>query len=61
MELQRAGWVLKCKRCGNIWVLEVSYKINKFKDIYHYCKYCKRNTFHEVLGRVDEVNIDESK
>jgi len=48
------GWLLRCTVCGSIWVLEVSFDIRDTKKLYHYCPKCKRNTFHEVLARVDE-------
>jgi hypothetical protein len=47
------GWILKCTVCNNIWVLEVSFDIRNVKTLYHFCYKCKRNTFHEVLGRTE--------
>ncbi|MEL9939402.1 MAG: hypothetical protein QW348_07805 [Ignisphaera sp.] len=55
----RHGWLLKCTVCGMKWVLEVSFDIRDVKSIYHYCKTCKKNTFHEVLGRVENVNNND--
>ncbi|KSW11894.1 hypothetical protein CF15_03595 [Pyrodictium occultum] len=49
-------WLLRCTTCGNTWELEVSFDLTKLSSgkLYHYCRYCKRNTFHEILERVDE-------
>ncbi len=47
------SWKLRCTKCGTEWILRVSYDISDLDRIYHYCKKCKKNTFHEVLGRVD--------
>lgn len=47
-------WKLRCTECGNVWVLDVSFPLDKMGKIYHYCPFCKKNTFHEVIGRVDE-------
>lgn len=51
------GWLMKCTVCGTIWVLEVSFDIRDAKRLYHYCLRCKRNTFHEVLDRIDGRSI----
>jgi ribosomal protein L44E len=48
------AWRLRCKECGSEWVLKVSYDISDMKTIYHYCRKCRKNTFHEVLGRLDD-------
>ena len=49
-------WLLRCTECGNTWLLEVSFDLTKLSQrrLYHYCPYCKRNTFHEILERIDE-------
>ncbi len=47
------GWKLRCLNCGTEWVLEVSFDLDEMKRIYHYCKKCGKNTFHEVIGRCD--------
>ncbi|MCC6017206.1 MAG: hypothetical protein LM582_09220 [Desulfurococcaceae archaeon] len=49
-----SGWLLRCIVCGYAWILEVSFDIRDAKKIYHYCHKCKRNTFHEVLARVEK-------
>ncbi len=46
-------WLLKCEKCGNEWMLDVSFDLEKIGRIYHYCKICRKNTFHKVLGRVN--------
>ena len=55
------GWVLRCRSCGRVWVLEVSFDIGGMKQLYHYCPYCKRNTFHDILGRVGEVEAGKGE
>ncbi|BES82124.1 hypothetical protein PABY_16910 [Pyrodictium abyssi] len=49
-------WLLRCTSCGNTWELEVSFDLTKLSSgkLYHYCKYCKRNTFHEIVERREE-------
>lgn len=48
-------WVLKCRECGIEWKLHVSFPLKKeFKQLYHYCPSCGRNTFHEILVYVEE-------
>ncbi len=49
-------WLLRCTKCGNTWELEVSFDLLKLKDrrLYHYCKYCGENTFHEILGKLED-------
>ncbi|MDK6028436.1 hypothetical protein QPL79_03560 [Ignisphaera sp. 4213-co] len=54
----KCGWLLRCISCGTKWVLEVSFDIRDVKSIYHYCKKCRKNTFHEVLGRAENLNRD---
>jgi len=58
-------WKLRCMECGTVWVLKVSFDLREMGRIYHYCRTCKRNTFHEVLGLVEEESggpepVDES-
>ena len=47
------SWYLRCTRCGNTWVFLGSYDLSKFEKLYHYCRVCQRNTFHEVVGMVE--------
>ena len=49
-------WLLRCTRCGKTWILEVSFDLTKLSTgrLYHYCPYCKRNTFHEIVKRIEE-------
>ncbi len=55
-------WKLRCTECGRIWYLEVSFDLTKLatRRLYHYCPYCRRNTFHEILGREDDGQQGES-
>jgi ribosomal protein L44E len=45
-----AKWRLRCTECGTEWILEVSFNLKEFGKLYHYCRTCGKNTFHEVLG-----------
>ncbi len=47
-------WLLRCTRCGRTWVLEVSFDLSSMGKIYHYCPYCRMNTFHVVVSRIGE-------
>lgn len=47
------GWLVRCTACGMEWLLEVSFDISEAKRLYHYCSRCKRNTFHEILKRIE--------
>ncbi len=47
------AWKLRCSVCGTVWILKVSYDISDFKRLYHYCRKCGKNTYHEILGRID--------
>ncbi len=47
------SWYLRCKRCGNTWLFLGSYDLTRFESLYHYCRVCQRNTFHEVVGTVE--------
>ncbi len=49
-------WKLQCTECGRVWIFKGSFDLESMGRIYHYCPYCKRNTFHIVLGRVDDPN-----
>ncbi|MDW7970037.1 MAG: hypothetical protein RMH77_06530 [Sulfolobales archaeon] len=40
---------LRCEECGTSWELKVSYSLSEFQKLYHYCKVCRKNTFHNVL------------
>ncbi|BAN89560.1 formamidopyrimidine-DNA glycosylase [Aeropyrum camini] len=45
------GWILKCSQCGREWVLPVSFRLNEIGRLYHFCPYCRENTFHTTVGR----------
>jgi hypothetical protein len=48
-------WILRCRECGREWKLYVSFPLDKeFKKFYHYCPYCKKNTFHDIVKYVEE-------
>jgi len=49
-------WILRCTKCGNEWILEVSFDLTKLESgkLYHYCPYCRHNTFHEVVKRLED-------
>jgi len=47
-------WRLRCTECGREWVLAASFPLDKMGKIYHYCPYCKKNTFHVVIDRIEE-------
>jgi len=48
-------WVLRCRECGREWRLYASFPLDKeFKEFYHYCPYCGRNTFHDIVKYVEE-------
>ena len=46
-------WRLKCTECGTEWILPVSFRLDTIGRIYHYCRTCKKSTFHTVLGIED--------
>ncbi|MDM7274570.1 MAG: hypothetical protein P3X22_000370 [Thermoprotei archaeon] len=46
-------WRLACLECGREWFLEASYDLSEMRKLYHYCKFCRRNTFHDILGKED--------
>ncbi|MEB3757926.1 MAG: hypothetical protein GSR82_03875 [Desulfurococcales archaeon] len=47
------SWILRCTECGREWKLDVSFNLHEMGKIYHYCPYCKKNTFHVVVKRID--------
>ncbi len=49
-------WILRCNECGSEWVLEVSFDLTKLSKgmLYHFCPYCRKNTFHTIVRRVEE-------
>ncbi|MEM0379751.1 MAG: hypothetical protein QXW87_00215 [Desulfurococcaceae archaeon] len=48
-------WILKCSSCNNEWRLYVSFPLDReFSKIYHYCPFCRRNTFHNIVKYVEE-------
>ena len=50
-------WYLRCRTCKNTWALKVSYSLKDMTKLYHYCPYCKKNTFHDILYYEDDVRI----
>ncbi|MEM2551389.1 MAG: hypothetical protein QW168_04410 [Sulfolobales archaeon] len=46
------GWILRCRSCGASRVLKVSYHLGDFKQLYHWCPNCKRNTLHDIIERI---------
>jgi len=44
-------WVLKCVECNVEWKLEASFDLSEFPKLYHYCRNCRKNTFHQILGK----------
>ncbi|MCE4612470.1 MAG: hypothetical protein F7C07_01365 [Desulfurococcales archaeon] len=44
-------WRMRCSDCKTEWELRASFDLSTFKTFYHYCRTCKKNTFHEILGR----------
>jgi ribosomal protein L44E len=47
-------WKLRCHECDTEWMLAVSFNLMEMKKIYHYCRICRKNAFHDVLERIDE-------
>lgn len=48
-------WLLRCTICGNERVLDVGFNLTVFKGkIYIYCRKCKANREHLILGYYDE-------
>ncbi|MGC9009005.1 MAG: hypothetical protein ACP5I7_00100 [Sulfolobales archaeon] len=46
------GYRLRCRECGTEWILKVSYRINDFRNLYHYCRVCRKNTFHDIIEKI---------
>ncbi len=46
------GWVVRCSVCGIERLLKLSYHIGDFKQLYHWCPVCRRNTYHDIVSRV---------
>ncbi len=46
-------WRLECTDCGYKWILPVSYRLDQLGMIYHYCRGCRKSTFHRVLERIE--------
>lgn len=48
-------WILRCRKCGREWRFNVSYNLKKeFTRLYHYCPYCRENTFHDIIEYVED-------
>ncbi|MCC6039828.1 MAG: hypothetical protein ACO2OQ_02845 [Thermofilaceae archaeon] len=43
-------WRLKCEVCGSEREINVGFNLYEFKRVYIYCRNCKSNTLHVVLG-----------
>lgn len=50
-------WRLRCLECNREWILPVSFDLNSMGTIYYYCRYCKRNTFHKVIEKIEEYDV----
>ena len=37
--------------------MPVSFRLDEMGRLYHYCRYCKKNTFHIVLGKVSDEPV----
>lgn len=48
------GWRLRCKSCGKVWIFEASYRISDFEALYHFCRSCRKNAFHEIIEKVQD-------
>ncbi|MCS7107371.1 MAG: hypothetical protein NZ902_04635 [Acidilobaceae archaeon] len=46
-------WRLKCEECSREWELEVSFDLSEFSRLYHYCRFCRKNTYHAILAKID--------
>jgi len=42
-------YLLRCRECGTVWELRVSYSLKDFQQLYHYCSVCGKNTFHDLV------------
>ncbi|MEM1542650.1 MAG: hypothetical protein QW101_07885 [Ignisphaera sp.] len=58
---ETCGWIMRCTICGTTWILEVSFDIRDTKRLYHFCRKCRSNTFHEVLERKEKRSKSETK
>ncbi|MEM4717811.1 MAG: hypothetical protein QXE81_03515 [Desulfurococcaceae archaeon] len=48
-------WILRCRECNREWRILVSFPLKKeFKQLYHYCENCGKNTFHDILEYKEE-------
>ncbi|MCX8185040.1 MAG: hypothetical protein RMI56_01915 [Sulfolobales archaeon] len=47
------GWIVRCGSCRKERVIKVSYYLGDFKQLYHWCPFCRRNTHHEIVERID--------
>ncbi|MFP3080760.1 MAG: hypothetical protein RXN88_04240 [Acidilobus sp.] len=49
-------WKVRCTECGLERFLETGFDLSTLKGgrIYIYCPRCKRNTFHEIIGRSED-------
>jgi hypothetical protein len=51
-------WLLRCTACGRERALEVGFNLLVFGGkIYLYCKSCKANREHLILGCVEPADI----
>ncbi|MEM0037669.1 MAG: hypothetical protein QW772_01910 [Zestosphaera sp.] len=46
-------WKLKCRECNTEWILNVSHDLSEFNQLYHYCRVCGKNTYHDILELVE--------
>ncbi|MDT7889190.1 MAG: hypothetical protein RQ885_09490 [Desulfurococcales archaeon] len=47
------GWRLRCRSCGKTWIFEASYRVSELETLYHYCRNCRKNTFHEIIEKIE--------
>lgn len=48
-------WLIQCSVCGNERILDVGFNLTVFRGkIYLYCKRCKTNREHKILGFYSE-------
>lgn len=50
-------WLLRCTQCGRDWILPVSFNLEEMGRLYHFCPYCRENTFHIVVQRRDVERV----
>ncbi|OYT26892.1 MAG: hypothetical protein B6V02_00880 [Thermoprotei archaeon ex4572_64] len=59
-------WIIRCTRCGVEKQFNVAFDLTIYgSSIWLYCKNCKANTEHKVLGFIDDdterfVHFDEA-